>query len=201
MSAASWAVSKANLPPLPVMNRERLYRELVERSDGSQNARWLAQIIASWRAGEGVLPDYLGLAPGQFDRLLARCFAGIDIPGQAVSGKRLDFRRMLEKEDLEKLLVDSRRPGLVESEWLAVIIVAACLGSDHLWQDLGLWSRGELSALLAHNFPTLAQRNIRDMKWKKFLYKQLCEAEGLHLCRAPSCDVCRDYSQCFGPEE
>jgi nitrogen fixation protein NifQ len=54
--------------------------------------------------------------------------------------------------------------------------------------------------MLQYNFPELAAKNEKDMKWKKFLYKQLCEAEGLYLCRAPSCDVCIDYSKCFGPE-
>lgn len=84
---------------------------------------------------------------------------------------------------------------------MAEILVAGCLGDDHLWQDLGLWSRQELSGLIAHNFPAIAARNSRDMKWKKFLYKQLCEAEGIYVCRAPSCDVCIDYPKCFGSEE
>lgn len=187
--------------PVPVMTREQFYRDLTERSNRSPNEHWLAQIIASWRAGEGVLPDCLGLEPERFDELLSQCFPGCDVESQAPSGKTLDFSRMLEKEDLEKLLADHRATDLIESEWLAEIIVSACLGSDHLWQDLGLWSRQELSALLAHNFPELAARNTKDMKWKKFLYKQLCEAEGLYLCRAPSCEVCVDYPQCFGPEE
>jgi nitrogen fixation protein NifQ len=39
------------------------------------------------------------------------------------------------------------------------------------------------------------------MKWKKFLYKQLCEEEGLYVCRAPSCQVCVDYERCYGSEE
>ena len=60
---------------------------------------------------------------------------------------------------------------------------------DHLWQDLGLPARGELTALMRRNFPTLAARNVKDMKWKRFLYKQLCEAEGIYTCRAPSCQV------------
>lgn len=83
---------------------------------------------------------------------------------------------------------------------MASIVATACMGLDHLWQDLGLWSRNELSALLHTNFPILAARNIRDMKWKKFLYKQLCEREGIYVCRAPSCDVCADYALCFGSE-
>jgi nitrogen fixation protein NifQ len=108
---------------------------------------------------------------------------------------------MLEKQDLEQLLRQFALVKTTETEWLISIIVAACLGSDHLWQDLGLWSRSELSALLNHNFPELAVRNSKDMKWKKFLYKQLCEAEGLFVCRAPSCEVCKDYPVCFGPED
>ncbi len=192
---------RASFYPVQVMTREQFYRELIERSNRSPNAHWLAQIIANWRAGEGVLPDCLGLAPPQFDDLLRQCFPGAEIERQAASGKILDFTRMLEREDLEKLLAEFRSSAVAESEWIPAIIVAACLGSNHLWQDLGLWSRKELSALLVHNFPELAVRNTKDMKWKKFLYKQLCEAEGLYLCRAPSCEVCVDYPQCFGPED
>lgn len=87
-----------------------------------------------------------------------------------------------------------------QQRWMARILAAGCLGSDHLWQDLGLRQRAELSLLMAHNFPALAQRNHRDMKWKRFLYKQLCETEGIHTCRSPSCEVCVDYHACFGPE-
>jgi nitrogen fixation protein NifQ len=39
------------------------------------------------------------------------------------------------------------------------------------------------------------------MKWKKFLYRQLCLEEGIYVCRAPSCDVCRDYDLCFARED
>jgi nitrogen fixation protein NifQ len=49
-------------------------------------------------------------------------------------------------------------------------------------------------------FPALAARNDRDMKWKKFLYKQLCEREEIFICRSPSCAVCSDQRLCFGPE-
>ena len=42
---------------------------------------------------------------------------------------------------------------------------------------------------------------MADMKWKKFFYKQLCQTEGIHTCRAPSCEVCADYQACFGPED
>lgn len=181
-------------------SRQRHYDELLAFADGSPNCIWLAQIIASWQVGDGVLPDRLGLGENQFEQLLERRFPGFRLDSAAPSGKTLDFSRMLEKQDLENFL---RRFAAVENdetEWLIAIIVAACLGSDHLWQDLGLFSRNDLSSLLKHNFPEMALLNNRDMKWKKFLYKQLCEAEGLYVCRAPSCEVCNDYPDCFGEE-
>ncbi|MGZ5000986.1 MAG: nitrogen fixation protein NifQ, partial [Methylomonas sp.] len=153
------------------------------------------------QVGKGVLPEAMGLGHAQFQALLDHCFSGYGLSPIAESGSILDFSRMLEKQDLEQLLRQFAVEQTTETEWLIGIIVAACLGSDHLWQDLGLWSRGELTALLRHNFPALAARNDRDMKWKKFLYKQLCEAEGLYVCRAPSCEVCKDYPLCFGSED
>lgn len=166
----------------------------------SPNHDWLACMVASWCDGQGVLPDTLGLEADQFNILIKHFFPGCPIPGQAPSGSKLDFSRMLEKEDLVNLLKLYAKPNNPEIDWIIGIIVAACLGSDHLWQDLGLWSRSQLSAMLQYNFPDLAARNNKDMKWKKFLYKQLCEAEGLYLCRAPSCEVCIDYPKCFGAE-
>jgi len=53
---------------------------------------------------------------------------------------------------------------------------------------------------MQRNFPTLSALNVHDMKWKKFLNKQPCAAEGVHVCRAPSCEVRIDYESCSGPE-
>ncbi len=188
-------------PALIEKSRQHIYQDLMACAGQSPNSVWLAQITASWAVGDGVLPDRMGLHPAQFQQLLQLHFPGYHLAEQACSGGSLDFSRMLEKQDLEILLGQfARQPG-IETDGLIAMIVAACLGSDHLWQDLGLWSRSDLSALLAHNFPELVSRNAKDMKWKKFLYKQLCEAEGLYVCRAPSCEVCQDYDRCFGPED
>jgi nitrogen fixation protein NifQ len=83
---------------------------------------------------------------------------------------------------------------------VALQVAVACLGDDHLWQDLQLESRAELSSLMGRWFPTLVARNHQGMRWKKFLYKQLCEREQLFICKAPSCAVCVERSVCFGPE-
>jgi len=183
-------------------NREHYYSLLKSEPVFTPNQEWLACMMASWCLGQGVLPDFLGLEPDQFAELKKYLFPDftINVPDQAVSGSKLDYGRMLEKTDLVNLLKLYSRPDTQEIDWVIAVIVAGCLGSDHLWQDLGLWSRSQLSAMLQYNFPDLAAKNDKDMKWKKFLYKQLCEAEGLYLCRAPSCEVCIDYSKCFGPE-
>jgi nitrogen fixation protein NifQ len=109
-------------------------------------------------------------------------------------------RLLEEREELIRLLRLHRAEQDESELWISEIVAAGCMARDHLWHDLGLWSRRELSALMTRNFPTLAAKNDRDMKWKKFLYKQLCQQEGIYLCRAPACELCVDYAHCFGPE-
>ena len=80
-------------------------------------------------------------------------------------------------------------------------VAMAAMGENHLWQDMGLPDRRALSQLLRDNFPVLAAKNIGDMKWKKFFYRQLCERAGVPICKAPHCAECCDRVLCFGPEE
>lgn len=181
--------------------RERVYACLAAKPFATPNQEWLACILASWCAGQSVLPDYLGLEAAQFNALIEQYFPGCIVPERAVSGCQLDFSRMLEKEDMVNLLNQFSQPESFESEWAIALLVAACLGNDHLWQDLGLLFARSIERLAALQISELAAKNDKDMKWKKFLYKQLCEAEGLYLCRAPSCGVCIDYPKCYGPEE
>ncbi len=106
--------------------------------------------------------------------------------------------------DLMSLLRDHADPAAGSAAALDAVawaIACASLGDQHLWQDLGLPSRAELSALIARWFPRLAALNTHNMKWKKFLYKQLCLRAELLICKAPSCGVCTDHGLCFGPED
>jgi len=108
-----------------------------------------------------------------------------------------------EVDEVRTLLIhfaDPQAGSAAEIKGVAETVALACLGDNHLWQDLQLPSRRELSALMGYWFPALKARNDRDMKWKKFLYKQLCERAEIQACRAPSCAVCTDYGVCFGPE-
>lgn len=105
--------------------------------------------------------------------------------------------------DVRALLLDQASPAAgtpAECTAMAEHVALACLGDQHLWQDLQFASRAELSALMRLWFPGLVAKNHGDMKWKKFLYKQLCEREELFICKAPSCAVCSDRPLCFGPE-
>lgn len=106
-----------------------------------------------------------------------------------------------EYEDLLALLLDHAAAGDPDVVLLAQAVARACLGEDHLWFDLGLPSRRELSDLLRVCFPTLAGRNVHNMRWKKFFYLQLCERAEVRACRAPSCGVCAHVGECFGAEE
>lgn len=116
-------------------------------------------------------------------------------------------RQALRGDEIEEVVgllldhVDETAGSAADRAEVAGIVALACLGDNHLWQDLQLAHRGELGALLWRWFPRLAARNTGDMKWKKFFYKQLCERAEIHACRAPSCAVCSDHAHCFGPEE
>ena len=177
-----------------------LARPLVAAAAGDPNPAWLAQILAARRAGHGCLPWRLGLAADAYAALLVQLEVdGGAAPAGDLRQGLLDLRRRGWQE-LCGLLLAGRRGAAVEEVWLAAVLAAACLGGNHLWRDLGLASRQQLRELLLHNFPTLAQRNVNDMRWKKFFYKQLCERDGGHGCRAPSCAQCPTYHDCFGEE-
>ncbi len=108
-----------------------------------------------------------------------------------------------EVADLVSLLLAHADPAAGTAREIARVaftVALASLGDNHLWQDLQLGSRAELSALMRHWFPALVALNAGDMKWKKFLYRQLCEREQVLICKSPSCAVCSDRPACFGPE-
>ncbi|MBI5920751.1 MAG: nitrogen fixation protein NifQ [Betaproteobacteria bacterium] len=106
-----------------------------------------------------------------------------------------------EFDDLVELLSNHAIDQSAEVQLLGRIIAHACLGENHLWQDLGLPERQALNHLMRDFFPTLHALNTGNMRWKKFFYRQLCEKEQVLICKSPSCGDCCDYAACFGPEE
>jgi nitrogen fixation protein NifQ len=167
------------------------------RSPARLATRALAGVIASGR--EGSIPALEeGLGAKRFSLLIAERFPGAS-PG-APPPARSVFPA-LEYGDLMRLLLDHRVSAGEETTLVAHAVAVACLGGNHLWEDMRLDSRAELSALLREHFLPLADLNVRDMKWKNFFYKQICAREGFVACRAPRCEDCCDQGRCFGPED
>jgi nitrogen fixation protein NifQ len=162
-------------------------------------------IGAAWeQRGVDVLP-LIGVDAGDTQRLVQRYFPGaaegLAIPWDALAAVRSGFSRDDEIEDLLHLLLDHRTRDDEETRWVAHAVATACMGENHLWQDMVLPSRTVLSQLLERYFTSLFRKNTGDMRWKKFFYKQLCESAELFICKSPSCGICIDYQRCFGPED
>lgn len=171
------------------------------------NRSFFITILSAQREGRTCLPARMGLSASDFHELL-QC-----LPPEVTGVSRfhvcseddlrqelLDLRRD-EWEDLRDLLMAHRSHQCATETWMVDVVAAGCLGGDHLWRDLGLKHRAELRDLLMQNFAPLAMRNTQDMKWKRFFYKQLCDQEGSYVCRAPSCEQCVAYDDCFGRED
>jgi len=140
----------------------------------------------------GLLPPELAeLAEGFFPHALP-LYSGLD---PALSPTRAD-----DESCLRELLMRSTSEQSRFQFQLASILARRSQSPNHLWQDLGLRNRRELSWLMARHFAPLAARNERDMKWKKFLYRIICRDEGFAICTAPSCGECEDFDGCFGDE-
>ncbi len=90
--------------------------------------------------------------------------------------------------------------GGEEGRWLTRMVARRALEPNHLWEDLGLRNRGELTRLMQRHFAPLYERNTRNMRWKRFFYRQLCEDDGFLMCATPVCTDCNDFELCFGEE-
>lgn len=156
----------------------------------------LASMLAGRALGEGIMPATLGLPTADFEILWQHYFPGAHL--RLENGATEDIPEI---DDLIRLLLDYRGGPAPIFDWMARIVAWGCAGRDHLWQDLGLAHRGELSILMQNAFPALAALNTGDMKWKKFIYRHYCSRDGIYVCPAPSCGECADYAKCFSPEE
>ena len=155
----------------------------------------LGMLLDSAWAGRGVMPPMLGLDADTFAELQA-CFDLPERAGGAVNAGP-ERARFDERDELVALFLESAPADAKARPALATIIATGCLGQEHLWEDMGFDRRDSLSEFIQLAFPDLFARNTQNMKWKRFFYKQLCEREGLYVCRAPSCGQCPEYKACF----
>lgn len=102
-----------------------------------------------------------------------------------------------ETSDLFALLMEhATHPGVL-AQHLARALATACMGPNHLWEDLGLGDRGQLNALMQEHFTSLKAMNRHNMRWKKFFYRMLCERADIMICKSPHCEQCEDQPLCF----
>jgi len=147
----------------------------------------------------GSLADALGICGSSLRRNIERYFPGtLDI----LEGYGLDKEPVIEDDErsLRELLWRYRSAASPFNSFLTFLVSRRATRPNHLWQDLGLANRGELSRLMLQHFTLLAKRNTEDMKWKKFFYRMICRDEGFRMCTAPSCSECNDFNVCFGDE-
>lgn len=183
---------------------ETAYRRLMAQEGSGEpfDRHILACVIAVVRGDPALAPTVplthgLGLAPDALHALFDRYFPhALDLMSGSDEGPM-----ELEEDDLRRLLRAHGATGSPLETWLAAIIARrSVIGANHLWQDLGLRHRGDLSALMTRHFPGLVALNSGDMKWKKFFYRTLCQLEGVVICKSPNCETCDDYATCFEVE-
>lgn len=177
-----------------------VYTYLMSHNTSLRNADALARMISSNANGKGGLPHWLGLDESEFNAMLQTYFPGAILSQYTPFRMDNEQERADEQSELCQLLEAHRADTKPDTQWIANIVVTGCMGGNHLWQDLGLWCRQDLTTMMETTFPELAGKNDKNMKWKKFLYKQLCIQEGIYTCRSPSCEICVDYKECFAPE-
>jgi nitrogen fixation protein NifQ len=147
----------------------------------------------------------LGLSHQAFSELLATCFPGVD--QRLLNDTLADAPSLPQPNDEIRAIVTAYVPqqgsAVAQSmaRWLAAMITARSAHPGHLWVSMGLFHRPELTAAIRRHLPSMAAANNKGMRWKRFLFKTLCDQSGAMLCKSPNCGECSDYALCFAPEE
>lgn len=188
--------------------RDPIYRALMQSPCPSavepQDRHLFACLLAAASQETRDIPEALGLGAGDVDQILRLYFPGFD----AAHLLRPELPHPLSapqinEEVLEILLShvpkDSLGFSLHASLWLARMLAARAAHTGHLWVAMGLFERPQLTAAIRRHLPSLAEANNKGMRWKRYLFKQVCEAGGGMLCKSPNCGVCSDYALCFDP--
>jgi nitrogen fixation protein NifQ len=188
---------------------DELYRQLLlglppgrDSLDAHVLASALALSAAEATAESLPLTACTGLSRPRLDALFETWFpdAALSEAFATRPGERANVHSSEEERCLRELLLSCASAAPPLGEQLASIIARRAQRPRHLWQDLGLRSRDELSRLMARHFPLLKARNRSDMKWKKFFARSLCLDGIIPICTAPTCGECGDFDGCFGDE-
>jgi nitrogen fixation protein NifQ len=186
------------------MNHSLLLLDAFAVHPGHPVLRALSGVLES--AAAGCLPrfaQWLGLSPGEFRGMLDTWYPGAASAGWEPDAPPVDLAMLpCEFGDIVEMLWDGRSQGAdgAHVRWAAHALACGCFGRTHLWQDMGLSGRDDVSRLLRQTFEPVFLANTTDMKWKKFFYHRVCERLDLHPCPEPSCAGCDQFASCHGAE-
>ena len=177
----------------------------------SDNSDYFKQIMHAQLSGKVVLPHGLGLSISEY-QVIRKTIKDADLMHKELEWYKADWAFIRERAAFCAELFDMKKDELNElisllsyyrnmqdpsSEQMAIVVATACLTSFHLWESIGLSDRAQLGELIEYNFPELYALNTENMRWKRFFYRQLCEQDGDYICKSPSCEECKSYSECF----
>jgi nitrogen fixation protein NifQ len=167
--------------------------------DFSFDRHVLASILAVAAMENVSVAERAGLAAADLVALMRKWFPAACGMGMAslADDKHTDDDEIAMVRDL---LLAHRSSEGDAGRWLAAMIARRSMEPNHLWEDLGLRDRSELTRLLTRHFGPIAVRNTKNMRWKRFFYRMLCEDDGLVMCSTPVCTNCNDFDLCFGDE-
>jgi len=147
----------------------------------------------------------LGLNAGELKELLQAWFPAVDPECLCIPEASAQNPPEYNKEVLEIVLshvpVGSDGNPEPSSFYLARMIAARTAHPGHLWVAMGLFERPQLSASIRRLLPSLADANNKNMRWKRYLFKQVCDLNGGMMCKSPNCGDCSDYAICFPEDE
>lgn len=183
-----------------------LYRTLVGslpvRGVSADDRHLFACLLTVADSEPSPLHQALNLPESMLNSLLLKVFPG-------VLGQKLFAKPGCKAEqppeinlDIQDLLLSYQRTD--NCQWtefaslvLARIIAVRAAHPGHLWAAMGLFERPQLSAAIGRHLPALLAANNQGMRWKIFLFKQICELNGGTMCKSPVCGDCSDYAFCF----
>jgi nitrogen fixation protein NifQ len=144
----------------------------------------------------------LGLDSKDLTSLMTHYFPEVDLSFLELNAIPASEQPMGQNGEVLSVLLSHipKEPGRDKSRtsvWLAYILAARATVPGHLWVAMGLTERPQLTAAIRRHLPSLADANNQNMRWKRYLYKQVCELNGGVMCKAPNCGVCSDYVLCF----
>lgn len=146
----------------------------------------------------------LGLDDCDIDTILERLFPEVERHLVAEHSKQGKKTVSDSSSDVLAVLLSyldvSAQSRHLTSFWLVRILAARTALPGHLWVAMGLTERPQLTAAIQRHLPSLAEANNQNMRWKRYLYKQVCDLNGGVMCKSPNCGVCSDYHLCFAVE-